>query len=425
MAGLLDFLSTPESALGLGLLAAAQSGQGFGPGLLQATQYAGRVRSDAEERDLIKRYRDSQIAENEAQARAKQQQVNAAQAKQAALPGLFQGASAAGGSTAGPGGPSGFNWQAALNAGYSPDEIQKLSGLTSLGRAKVARTIESTDAQGRPVTLQLDEFGEPIGQGLASWKAPLSVNQGDRTTFVDPVSLATRGSFGVNMSAAERDASARGWAGNAIARERLAMDRSDVGPGGAKAPAGYRWSAGGTLEAIPGGPASDKPLNDTQSKALLFGARMSEADKLINNLSVGGKDFSTPGSNAGFGVGSLVNMVNTSQGQQLDQAKRDFINAVLRRESGAAIGKDEYINAEKQYFPQIGEGKEVIEQKARNRALATQGIIAEVPGGAGRVYGLQSAASNRPANMPMKGQVVQGYRFKGGDPSNQANWEKQ
>lgn len=44
MAGLLDFLNTPESQLGIGLLAAAGSGQSFGQGLLGATQYAQQMR---------------------------------------------------------------------------------------------------------------------------------------------------------------------------------------------------------------------------------------------------------------------------------------------------------------------------------------------------------------------------------------------
>jgi len=30
----------------------------------------------------------------------------------------------------------------------------------------------------------------------------------------------------------------------------------------------------------------------------------------------------------------------------------------------------------------------------------------------------------QPQGAPTAGQVVSGYRFKGGDPSNQKNWEK-
>lgn len=124
---------------------------------------------------------------------------------------------------------------------------------------------------------------------------------------------------------------------------------------------------------------SEKPLNDTQSKALLFGSRMREADKVLESLAKAGTKASVPGSRAGYGIGSVVTALSSSQQQQLDQAKRDFLSAVLRRESGAVISDSEFDNGDKQYFPQIGDGKDVIAQKARNRKLATDGILQEVP----------------------------------------------
>lgn len=60
MAGLLDFLSSPESQLGLGLLAAAGSGQRFGPGLLSAVQYSNEARRAADDQSFQKRQRDQQ-----------------------------------------------------------------------------------------------------------------------------------------------------------------------------------------------------------------------------------------------------------------------------------------------------------------------------------------------------------------------------
>jgi hypothetical protein len=65
----------------------------------------------------------------------------------------------------------------------------------------------------------------------------------------------------------------------------------------------------------------------------------------------------------------------------VEQARRDFINAVLRRESGAVISPSEFANAEKQYFPVVGNPPELIAQKRRNRELATRGLMAEVPAG--------------------------------------------
>lgn len=63
MAGLLDFLTTPESQLGIGLLAAAGSGQGFGPGLLGAVQYANQAQRAQDDNAFRKLQMDRQRKE--------------------------------------------------------------------------------------------------------------------------------------------------------------------------------------------------------------------------------------------------------------------------------------------------------------------------------------------------------------------------
>lgn len=67
MAGLLDFLSSPESQLGLGLLAAAGSGQKFGPGLLSAVQYADSQRKG----DLQQKILQAQMSNYESEIEAR------------------------------------------------------------------------------------------------------------------------------------------------------------------------------------------------------------------------------------------------------------------------------------------------------------------------------------------------------------------
>ena len=75
------------------------------------------------------------------------------------------------------------------------------------------------------------------------------------------------------------------------------------------------------------------------------------------------------------------NFLRTSEGQRYDQAKRDFINAILRPASGAVIGESEFASAEKQYFPQPGDTPEVIAQKRQNRQTAIMGLkVASGPG---------------------------------------------
>jgi hypothetical protein len=166
--------------------------------------------------------------------------------------------------------------------------------------------------------------------------------------------------------------------GTAITTAEAAKIRAEKS-GAPAAPAGYRYKPDGALEAIPGGPAGVmKPLNDNQSKALLFGSRMQEADKILEQLASEGTSTSVPGSRTP-GLGPVITAMSSENKQMLDQAKRDFMSAVLRRESGAAISSGEYENADRQYFPQIGDNAKVIAQKASNRKIALNGILMEVP----------------------------------------------
>ena len=261
--GLLDSIfGSEEGRLGIGLLAAAMPSN-----VPQGQRLMGVLaQQDAwKQSQMDNKLMQAQLDDRTMQTQARRAQQEEAMRKRQAIPSLFSQSGAQGGAS---GGVGGFDVQAALAAGFDPEEIQKYAALQNLGRQEVARTIETTDAQGRPITVQLDKFGGRIGEGMGAWKAPISVNQGDRTTFVDPATMQQRGSFGMNMSPGERDASARGWAANALARQRLSFDQGGGAEGGGtqgafikqfgKAPPGYRWKEDGTAEAIPGGPADIK-----------------------------------------------------------------------------------------------------------------------------------------------------------------------
>ena len=53
--------------------------------------------------------------------------------------------------------------------------------------------------------------------------------------------------------------------------------------------------------------------------------------------------------------------------QSYMQASRNFINAVLRRESGAVISPTEFAEARQQYLPQPGDTPQTLQQKSQNR----------------------------------------------------------
>lgn len=127
-----------------------------------------------------------------------------------------------------------------------------------------------------------------------------------------------------------------------------------------------------------------KPLTEGQSKANVFGSRMAESNAVLEEMLAKGVD--QPGlihraaqAVAGESGGTLTNFTQSDEQQQVEQAQRDFVNATLRRESGAAISPIEFANAKKQYFPQPGDGADVKERKARNRKLAIDTMLAEVP----------------------------------------------
>lgn len=225
----------------------------------------------------------------------------------------------------------------------------------------------------------------------------------------------------------ERAAQARTAAQTAQQQEANAIDRARLGIEAVRAstaglPVGYRLKADGSgLEFIPGGPADPdtakgkNALTEGQSKALLFGSRMQSANKILGDLQASGKLFSTPGANTPV-VGGLVNLVNSEQGQQLDQAKRDFLNATLRRESGAVISPAEFDNGDKQYFPQPGDSAKVIEQKRQNREVAIRGILAEVPNSEQRAAIVVGNAGNAAAPAALPSGMSRQIGTSGGKP---------
>lgn len=127
-----------------------------------------------------------------------------------------------------------------------------------------------------------------------------------------------------------------------------------------------------------------KPRTESQTKDYLFGSRMQEANNIVAKLEKSGTDRGSL--LARSGGETLANILpsalggNSPEQQQYIQAQRDFINAILRRESGAAIAESEFANAKKQYFAQVGDSEAVKAQKRRNRELATKTLLESANG---------------------------------------------
>lgn len=326
-----------------------------------------------------------------------------------------------------------------LLGGFQPNTTpeQQAAALTRGGFLPEAQSVTKTAAESSKVNREaekarLESLMKKIeigGQILGSVTDPVSYERARQVAAqagfdpwppqYDPAWVAQQAQQGMSLKdraeqawRATQDATTRRGqdltASNA--RARLALDQQNAAQG-----VTYHTDEQGNIIALPtrlpaGSPAvgrvatdasgkpimsGGKPLTDAQSKAALFGTRMQEANVIFDELEKQGTTTSIPGSRSGMGVGAVISALSPESQQRLDQAKRDFINAVLRRESGAVISDSEFANAEKQYFPQIGDSKEVIAQKKRNREIAQRGIMAEVP--QGKRASLAAEISGRPA----------------------------
>lgn len=322
MAGLLDFMQSDDARLGIGLLAAAgPSAMGFGERLQSALSGVDAHKANKMRMGLLQSQMDENAAQADARrASAQQKQVELERQSrlQQALPGLL--------------GPGGFNVQEALRLGVSVDDIPKYASLQDIGRPKATRQMEVDDGNGGKRIALVDDFGREVA-GFNGYVAPVQVNQGGQITFTKPQAGV---SLPVTMSPAERDASARGWAGHNLNQQRFNLDAGTAvadagGPSQVaftrqfgKAQPGYRWKADGTVEPIPGGPADLKAGEaGAKAKARQEGA-IAQADSVLAEI----RDAKGLVSWNTAGVGGLTQFAPATEGRNLS-AKLQTIKANL------------------------------------------------------------------------------------------------
>jgi hypothetical protein len=129
----------------------------------------------------------------------------------------------------------------------------------------------------------------------------------------------------------------------------------------------------GTIELPDGTKIALGKQSEAQAKGMDFGARMELANMTINQVEDIGADL---GQTFFSKIPVFGNAMVSTEFQQYNQAREQFINSVLRRESGAAIAASEFEGANKQYFPQPFDGPEVIAQKRAARQIAIDMILA-------------------------------------------------
>jgi hypothetical protein len=231
-----------------------------------------------------------------------------------------------------------------------------------------------------------------VGQGAEKFRAPLQVDTGTTIEFRDPkdptkvLQVVPKSQMPQAGQVVERED------GTYLVDTRTGQAKPVVGPQG---------------QALVGG----KPLTETQSNATAFGMRAVEANKILKDIEksgttttggirtvVSGTLGAIPlvGENLEAKSNAALNFTASADQQKTDQARRNFVTAILRKESGAAISPSEFANEEKKYFPQIGDSKETIKQKQDARELAIKALEVQAGPTGARSIKAQQGNTNTP-----------------------------
>lgn len=186
---------------------------------------------------------------------------------------------------------------------------------------------------------------------------------------------------------------------------------------------------------VQGGPGTTAKFTEGQSKDNVYATRAEGAlaklepvaDALTERSGVIGEALS------GATLGLSRDALQTDEFQVARNAGDEFLQAILRKDTGAAITAQEQELYGKTFLPQPGDGQAVLQAKREARVRAIEAIRAGMNAQqleavaraeANAIARLGGGQASQPAGAPQAGAVEDGYRFKGGDPADPNNWEQ-
>jgi hypothetical protein len=170
-----------------------------------------------------------------------------------------------------------------------------------------------------------------------------------------------------------------------------------------------------------------KAPNEAQGNAIAYGARMEGSNKILESLEgkgivsgsrikgavAGALEALVPyqGEKLAAGAESVLRPLLSSEGQNnYEQAKENFITAVLRKESGASINPTEFAREERKYFPQFNDDASTIKQKQEARRLAISAMRQIAGPFAKNIDAISSGAAGGPSTGAATGADPLGLR---------------
>jgi hypothetical protein len=152
-------------------------------------------------------------------------------------------------------------------------------------------------------------------------------------------------------------------------------------------------AAGTIYSALMGDQDKGLDLDADGRKSMGYAMRMQSAEQDLEDIL---SEFA-PSGTMGSVANMLPNMFKSDRRQQYEATAGDWIAAVLRRESGAAISETEFARDFKRYFPQPGDKEGTVKLKAERRQRALESVT--VPLGLGGIIPASGGSQIQPQGL--------------------------
>jgi len=176
-------------------------------------------------------------------------------------------------------------------------------------------------------------------------------------------------------------------------RENRRTELAKLGQKGALPPKGGEF----IINPLTGEKELVAKLTDAQLLSGGFAKRLEQAEGNLRGRAEGGYDPTTAGESIQRS-GLFPEILRGENSKLQQQDERNFVSAVLRKESGAAITPSEYQTEGDKYFPRAGDTPAVVAQKEASRAQAIENMKASAGGAYSRVPSVETAAIRGPYN---------------------------
>ena len=406
--------------LGVGMLSAPTWQKGLARGGLLAYD-AQQQSADRAAQDQIAKLKTMQMAQEMADKDASRAQGQE-DAKQ--LGAIFSGAPNL--AAMGPGGPTPAN-AAAVKPPSQVEQYRKaaafyaargnVEGAKKL--ADIADAIEGTYStspqvsigpDGKPVYAQFsNKGGYRAAEGIAPPPDMALVDTGGAKTFVDKLTTKPGTSFAVTMDPAQQDTSKRGWAGLNLEREKFVYQQDKDAADQQNA---LKDGSAKFVESIRKEYNALQPVQNYRAAAPLLESAKNAPDTPAGDLDVIYAVGKALDPNSVVREGELNLVIKAGSPAERLAGIANYIKG------GGRLSPAQRANFMAMLSNRVGQLK--MSHDAAAAPYIKQATALGLP--MDQVFQADSVPS---AGGPKAGMIVDGYRFKGGDPNDKANWERQ